>query len=207
MLYLKNSAGKWEISEVPNLSDKGTVRNGTFKEPFNNRMVYVYGTSGNKAENEWAYNKARFDAEMWYYRGNGAVDIVSDREFDLVKYGDRGIIIYGNADTNRAWRTLLTASPIQVSRNRIQLGSDVMEGADLGAYFMVPRADNPSLGVAVISGTGLAGLHAANANQYFAGGSGFPDYVIFTADLPINGVDAIKATGFYKNDWSLPTVK
>ncbi|MCC5938080.1 MAG: alpha/beta hydrolase [Lunatimonas sp.] len=207
MLYLKNSEGKWEISEVPNLSDKGTVRNGTFKEPFNNRMVYVYGTSGNKAENEWAYNKARFDAEMWYYRGNGAVDIVSDREFDLVKHGDRGIIIYGNADTNRAWRTLLTASPIQVSRNRIQLGSDVMDGADLGAYFMVPRADNPSLGVAVISGTGLAGLHAANANQYFAGGSGFPDYVIFTADLPINGVDAIKATGFYQNDWSLPAVK
>ncbi len=78
-----------------------------------------------------------------------------------------------------------------------------MRQDDLGAYFMVPRKDHDSLSVAVVSGTGLKGLLTANANQYFAGGSGFPDYVVFTSELPLTGMKAIKAAGFYQNDWSL----
>ena len=42
-------------------------------------MVFVYGTSGTKEENDWSYNKARYDAETWYYRGNGAVDMIADK--------------------------------------------------------------------------------------------------------------------------------
>ncbi|WP_206670822.1 hypothetical protein [Cyclobacterium xiamenense] len=204
MLYLHKNNNSWLPGPKPDASAKGVLRNGTFKEPFNHRMIFVYGTSGTKAENEWAYNKARFDAESWYYRGNGAVDIVSDREFELNKYADRGIIIYGNADTNRAWKPLLGHSPIQVTRNAVTMGSEMLSKDDLGTYFMVPRKDNNKLGVAVVSGTGLKGLHTANANQYFAGGSGFPDFVVFTSELPVKGVEAIKAAGFYNNDWTLP---
>ncbi|SHM63229.1 Alpha/beta hydrolase family protein [Cyclobacterium lianum] len=206
-LYLYKSNGVWRPGQKPDLSAKGILRNGTFKEPFNHRMIFVYGTAGNKAENEWAYNKARFDAESWYYRGNGAVDLVSDREFELEKYADRGIIVYGNADTNRAWKTLLANSPVQVTREAVRLGDQILQQDNLGAYFMVPRKDNDTLGVAVVSGTGLKGLHTANANQYFAGGSGFPDFVVFTSELPVKGVEAIKAAGFYNNDWTLPAGK
>ncbi|WP_439482054.1 prolyl oligopeptidase family serine peptidase [Cyclobacterium plantarum] len=202
-LYLHKSNEAWTPGQKPDPSAKGIHRNGTFKEPFNHRMIFVYGTAGNKAENDWAYNKARFDAESWYYRGNGAVDLISDREFDLEEYADRGIIIYGNADTNRAWKTLLSESPIQVSRNEISMGEEVFPQDNLGTYFMVPRSDNDILSIAVVSGTGLKGLHTANANQYFAGGSGFPDFVIFSSELPVKGIDAIKAAGFYGNDWSL----
>lgn len=202
-LYLHHKEGTWAVGDKPNPSAKGYQRNGTFKEPFNNRMIFVYGTSGNKAENEWAYNKARFDAETWYYRGNGAVDMIPDREFDLTKHRDRGIVIYGNADTNQAWKLLLDQSPIQVTRDAVTMGGREMRQDDLGTYFMVPRKDHNSLSVAVISGTGIKGLQTANANQYFAGGSGFPDYVVFTSELPRIGLEAIEATGFYKNDWSL----
>jgi len=38
---------------------KGPQRYGTFKDAFNNRMIFVYGTSGTKEENEWSFNKAR----------------------------------------------------------------------------------------------------------------------------------------------------
>jgi len=204
ILYLHKSNKAWTPGQKPDPSAKGIHRNGTFKEPFNHRMIFVYGTAGNKAENEWAYNKARFDAESWYYRGNGAVDLVSDREFELEKQGDRGIIIYGNADTNRAWKTLLDESLIQVNRNEVSMGEEVFRQDNLGAYFMVPRKDNNKLSIAVVSGTGLKGLHTADANQYFAGGSGFPDFVVFTSELPVKGVEAIKAAGFYNNDWTLP---
>ncbi|MEX2568708.1 MAG: hypothetical protein WD431_22385 [Cyclobacteriaceae bacterium] len=198
-LHLHRNEQVWEFGSAPDPAAKGIHRNGTFKEPFNHRMIFVYGTSGNKAEN----NKARFDAETWYYRGNGAVNLVSDREFDLDKYSDRGIIVYGNADTNRAWKTLLNENPLQVTRKEITLGENIIRQDNLGAYFMVPRKDNDTLSIAVVSGTGLKGLHTTNANQYFAGGSGFPDFVVFTSELPVKGIDAIKAAGFYGNDWSL----
>ena len=46
-------------------------------------------------------------------------------------------------------------------------------------------------------------MHAAEANQYLAAGSGFPDFMIFTADLPEVGSKAVKQAGFYSNSWSL----
>ena len=70
-------------------------------------MVFVYATQGNEAENDWAYDKARFDAETFYYRGNGAMDVIPDREFSLGAYEDRSVILYGNASTNSAWDLLL----------------------------------------------------------------------------------------------------
>ena len=69
------------------------MRNGTFKDGFRSRMVYVYATNGTTEENAWAFEKARFDAETWYFRGNGAVDIVADKDFDPEKFMDRGIVL------------------------------------------------------------------------------------------------------------------
>jgi hypothetical protein len=85
----------------------------------------------------------------------------------------------------------------------VKIGSRVLEGNDLGAYFVWPRADSDHTSVAVISGTGLPGMRAAEANQYFAAGSGFPDYMIFTSDLLKVGPKGIRMAGFYGNDWSL----
>ncbi|PRY11681.1 putative esterase [Pontibacter ummariensis] len=202
VLYLTQKS-QWQVGEKPLLTQKGTSRNGTFKEPFNYRMLFVYGTSGNKQENEWAYNKARYDAEVWYYRGNGAVDIISDKDFKAATYKDRGVVLYGNASTNSAWKKLLANCPIQVQRDRVQVGDKLYKGDDLGAYFMWPRADSDIASVAVVSGTGLKGMHAADANQYFAGGSGFPDYMIFSLSMLKDGDKGVKTAGFYGNDWSI----
>jgi len=199
-LYHKN---QWQVGDQPDPLQKGTTRNGTFKEPFNHRMVFIVGTTGNEAENLWSSNKARYDAETWYYRGNGAVDIIADKDFDPIKYPDRGIIIYGNATTNSAWKNLLSKCPIQVQRGSITYGTKLLTGNDLGAYLIWPRPDSRNALVAAISGTGLTGMYGAYSNQYFAGGSGFPDYLIFSADMLKDGVKGIKYAGFYDNDWHL----
>lgn len=201
-IYLHKN-DKWAIGKVPDEFQKGIVRNGTFKEPFNNRMVFVYGTSGTTEENNWAFNKARFDAETWYYRGNGAVDMISDKEFNPASYPDQGIIIYGNATTNSAYNKLLTNCPILVKRGSISFGKEILKGNDLGAYFMWPRNDSKIASVAVITGTGIQGMHAADANQYFSGGSGFPDYMIFSTDLVKEGIKGLKFAGFFNNSWEL----
>jgi hypothetical protein len=55
----------------------------------------------------------------------------------------------------------------------------------------------------VIAGTGLPGMKAALPNQYFAGGSGFPDFMIFCVDMLKGGTDGVKAAGFFTNNWQL----
>lgn len=201
-LYLKGYP-KWEIGEAPDAKHKNSVRTGTFKEAFNHKMVFVYGTSGDVKENAWAFNKARYDAEVWYYRGNGAIDVVADKDFSLEKFKDRGVVLYGNSETNSAWRVALKDCPIGVTRDQITAGSQVFAGKDLATYFTWPRHDSATAMIAVVSGTGLTGMRAADGNQYFAAGSGFPDYVIFSADMLKLGSAAIRAAGFYDNQWNL----
>jgi len=202
-LFLLNDNGKWIVSSKPDLYQKGPHRYGTFKDAFNNQMVFVYGTSGTKEENEWSFNKARYDAETWYYRGNGAVELIPDKEFSLEKYKDRGVIIFGNKTTNTAWKTVLNDCPIQVERNKITAGARLWQGDDLGAYFVWPIRNSSIASVGVITGTGIKGMQAANANQYFAGASGFPDFMIYSLQMVQSGSNGLKMAGFFDNDWKL----
>ncbi len=196
-------AGNWTVKNSPDPKKKGILRNGTFKEPFSNHMVFVYGTEGNAEENQWAYQKAVYDAEVWYYRGNGAVDIVADRDFNPAKYPDRGVVVFGNAKTNKAWKKLLENCPVQVNPGSVVVGDRTYSGNDLAAYFMWPRQDSHIASVAVIAGTGIKGMKATESNQYFAAGSGFPDFMVFSLDMLKVGAKGIKCTGFYTNEWKI----
>lgn len=202
-LFLLKDNNKWTAIAKPGFSQKGPHRYGTFKDAFNNRMVFVYGTIGTKEENEWSFNKARYDAETWYYRGNGAIDIVADKEFSPEKYKNRGVILFGNKTTNSAWKTILNDCPIQVERNKITAGNKTWQGDDLGTYFVWPLHNSNIASVAVIGGTGMKGMQAANANQYFAGASGFPDFMIFRLNMLTSGTSEIKMAGFFDNNWKL----
>jgi hypothetical protein len=161
-------------------------------------MVFILGTSGSKEENETNLNKAFYDAESWYYRGNGAIDIITDKLYPPEKYKDRNVIIYGNANTNSAWNILLKDCPIQISTNKITADNLQWNGDSLAAYFVWPQKDPPLL-TGVIAATGVKGMKAAYANQYFAGGSGFPDFMIFSIDMLKDGSNAVKMAGFFNN--------
>ncbi len=202
-IYLGKQSGNWSISEKPSGDQKGPDRYGTFKEAFNHNMIFVYGTKGTKEENEWSLNKARYDAEQWYYRGNGAVDMVTDQAFLKMNSVGRGVVLYGNKSTNAAWQSLLTDCPIQVERNLVKAGDNTWTGDDLAGYFTWPIKNSTVTSVAVISGSGLKGMRAAEANQYFAGGSGFPDFMIFKLGMLVAGAKEIQMAGFFDNNWQL----
>jgi predicted esterase len=204
LFFTKNQ--KWEQADAPTQNQRNSLRNGTFKEGFNHKMVFIYGTNGTQAENETNYQKTVLDAESWYYRGNGAVDIVADKDFTPSVYADRGVIIFGNATTNSAWKMLLANSPLQVQRGSLKIGDEEFKGDDLSVYFTYPRPDSRVASVSVIAGTGVLGMKATLGNQYFAGGSGFPDYMIFGADMLKDGVKSIKMTGFFDNNWQFSKI-
>ncbi len=203
LVVLELKQGSWGVGSVPSSDQKGPHRYGTFKDGFRNNMVFVYGTIGTPQENEWSLNKAKYDAESWYYRGNGSVDIITDKQYSLVQYKDRGIVLYGNHTTNSAWDILLSGCPIQVDRNKIMAGSKQWTGDDLGAYFVWPIPGSSIASVAVVTGSGIKGMKAAMANQYFAGASGFPDFMIFSLDMLSTGANAIKMAGFFDNEWKI----
>jgi pimeloyl-ACP methyl ester carboxylesterase len=202
VLLLKEGT-QWVVTTQPDAWQKGPHRYGTFKEAFNHRMILVYGTRGAKEENAWSLGKAIFDAESWYYRGNGSVDIIADKDYSIEKYKDRGVILYGNKSTNSAWNILLSDCPIQVERNKITAGNKVWNGDQFGAYIVWPIRSSPVASVAVVGGSGLKGMQAASANQYYAGASGFPDFMIFGLDMLHKGAGELKMAGFYNHNWQL----
>ncbi len=81
-IWLVRTGGTWSVSQSPPLRlAKRPARQGPFKEAFRNRFILVFGTKGTPEENAWSLARARFDAETFWYRGNGSVDIVSDATF------------------------------------------------------------------------------------------------------------------------------
>jgi len=203
LLYLRKTNEKWEKTKQPSLQEKGPHRNGGFKDAFRNNVVFVYGTSGNATENNWNYNKALFDAETFWYRANGNVEVVRDRDFKLSDYPDRNVILYGNGDTNAAWEVLLGGSEVQVKRNSLTIGSKSLTGDNWGMYFVVPRTDSDIASVGVVAATGNKGMKASYANHYMVNGTTFPDLLLFDNSVLIQGAPEVKCAGFFGNDWSV----
>ncbi|MDE2208049.1 MAG: prolyl oligopeptidase family serine peptidase, partial [Armatimonadetes bacterium] len=94
-LDLERRAGRWSVSAPVPAGEKNPLRSGPFKDAFKNDMEFVYGTGGTPSENRWAYGRARFDAETFWYRGNGSVDVVADTAFNATAQPQRSIILYG----------------------------------------------------------------------------------------------------------------
>jgi len=208
-VYLQRDAasGTWATAvNAARMPQKNSQHSGGFKDAFNNDVVLVYGTGGTADERARAYNKARFDAEMFWYRGNGSVEVIADTAFNSDNiHNGRNVVLYGNADTNRQWANLLDKSPIEVRAGRIRVGDRQLVGADLAAYFIRPGAGHSIQSVGVVAWTGPAGWVAAGPGQYFVSGAGFPDAMIVSADIFRFGTGGIRMLGWFGNDWRVET--
>jgi len=202
-LWFDHVANVWTQTGPRALSLKGPHRYGPFKEAFNHRMLFVFGTHGTPQENTWAFAKARFDAESFWYRGNGSIDVLPDTDFDANRERDRGVILYGNADSNGAWKSLLGESPVQVNRDRLRIGSRELPGTDLACLFLRPRPGSDVALVGVISGTGVVGMKLTDRVPYFLAGVAFPDCTVFGPDALKVGGAAARVAGFFGKDWSV----
>ena len=82
-------------------------------------------------------------------------------------------------------------------------GGKTLNSNKLGALFIYPRADSNVASVGVIAGTGLEGMESIYANDYFSGITGFPDLMIVDVDWIKDGMDGVKVSGYFGNDWSI----
>ena len=202
-IYFKKTDSELKISSEPSKQEKGPHRNGGFKDAFSNNVVLVYASKGSETENTWYYNRARFDAETFWYRANGNIEIVKDVNFSLKKYKDRNVIIYGSEDNNVAWKVLLKDSQIQVKNNEVNFDGKKLAWNQWGMYFILPRKDSDFASVGVITATGSKGMKAAYMNHYLVNGTTFPDVVLFDITVLTNGISSVKCAGFFGNDWTV----
>ena len=200
---LVSENGVWSVvTDALNPAQQKTpARGGPFKQAFQGRMQFVYGTHGTPEENAWALAKTRYDAETWWVRGNGAVDVLADTEFNAAAEPDRGVVLYGHADMNSAWMPLLRDGPIQVRRGVVRTGSRELTGDDLAVLTLYPRPNSATACVAVVAGTGVPGLHLAERLPYFTSGVAFPDWTVLGTDMLQTGFDGVRAAGYFGNDW------
>jgi hypothetical protein len=205
-IWLIRNGSTWSASgEPPSSTLKGPHCYGPFKEAFRDRFVLVYETTGTAAENAWALAQARYDAELFWYRGNGSVDLVADSALldpaRKAEFQDRGVIVYGHVESNAAWPALLADSPVQVRRGSVRIGGRELSGDGLACHFVHPRPDSKQ--AAVVSGTGMTGLRLTERLAYFLSGTAYPDCSVLSAHELENGDAALQAAGFFGIDWGV----
>lgn len=199
-LWFVREGQRWSHAEPPSPAQKGPHRNGPFKDVFRYRVQLVHGTKGTPEENAWALARARFDAETFYYRGNGAFDVLPDTAFNPGAEPDRNVVLYGNAETNAAWNPLLGTSPVQVTRKGVQAGDITIDGDALAILQIRPRPGSDRASVGAISGTGMAGARLTEFLPIFVSGVAYPDVLVIG---PEGGRDAVRLAALFGNDWGL----
>jgi Prolyl oligopeptidase family len=222
-VWLEKESGGWRVIHEPSTNDKGPARYGTFKDAFRHDVVFVYGTHGTEDENKWAFDKARFDAESFWYQRGGSIDVVPDKEFNAIAEPDRNVILYGNRKTNTAWDKVLDDSPAEVTEGKVIFGKKAMNGKD-DAFFMVrPRKGSTIASVGVVGGTGIQGMRLTYMVPYLQPWFSLPDLTIMNAGLftqekkpnssfsgqkngggvGFGSERAVKVAGFFGLDWSV----
>lgn len=207
----EDGTSTWTLGRKSPERSKRAGRMGPFKAAFDRNMLFVVGTGGTDAQRASLARKARYDAEQFLYRGNASPEILDDAAIlaDPSRAAGRNIILYGNAETNRAWSTVVGESPVTPVRGAIHFTDSAgrrgtLSGDDLALLMVRPRADDPEGLVATIAGTGDIGQRLTERVPYFSAGVAYPDVCVLSARMLDEGIAGIVAADFFANDWTLP---
>jgi len=155
----------------------------------------VYSTGGTKAENAWSLAKARFDAEQWWYRGNGRALIMSDAEF-LTQSPRCNVILYGHSGSLLAWKAALGDKPaVHIDRGLVVIGEKRVMGEDIGVLAVLPRSGMADFEVGLIGGSGLSGMRATERLGYFSSGVGYPEVTVLRTSIWRDGFAGVEGAG------------
>jgi dienelactone hydrolase len=189
----------WQEVSAPDPSRKGPHRYGGFREVFARNVQFVYATGGTPEENAWALAKARYDAEMLWYRGNSSIDVIADTAFDPDADPDRNVVLYGNAESHLDWQALWHA-PCEVRRNAVKIGRRSWKGGGLGVLAVHPRPGSDLAMVGIVAATGAAGARLLQRRPVFDPGVAYPDLTLFSSE---DAGPVVVGAGYFGPDWSL----
>jgi len=199
--------GAWTVVGALPTGEKNADRGSGLKNALRHRWIIVYGTHGDSAANDWMSHEAVFASENFWYRGNASPAIFTDDEYLAEGKGalDHDVLVIGNHETNAAWPKLAANSPVDVSSAGVRVGSSEYEGDDLSCLFCRPFGTNSM--AAFLGVTGPKSMRLAERIPLLASGTGYPDYIVVSADGFTHGTASIEALGYFGNDWQLLSSK
>ncbi len=221
-LEVFREGGKWRAGGPPAGTWKSPDRYGPLKQVFFRPFVLVPGTLGDEAEDRALLARARYDAEVFWYRGNGYAPVVEDGALSGARGAGENLVLYGNEASNACWNRLAGRLPFRVLPGELRLrlpeGADppapgdrlaplgtergwkVLEG-DFAFAAVYPDPDDRNRLVGFVGSTGPAGRRAWHAASLFTSGASFPDLAVWDATVFEKGLDAVLVAGFFGPDW------
>jgi pimeloyl-ACP methyl ester carboxylesterase len=200
---LEASSEGWKVGEPP-AGVKGPARYGPFKAVFARRFVLVYGTGGTPEEAALAMARARYDAGEWWYRGNGAAEIVPDARFSPRLFAGSNVVLYGHAGMNSAFAQCWPPdASVKVLAGRLEIGGRSFEGDDLAILAIQPMRGSDVNLVAAVGGTGARGLLATLRVSYLRSQVQFPDWFAFRWSAVEKGDEGLVGMGILGERWTL----
>jgi len=147
------------------------------------------GTGGSEEENTWALAKARFDAETFWYRGNGSFASSWTKSSPPLVPGPQYAALR-QLGHHSAWFGLLGSSPISVSPARSRPAARSWPAAIWRACSSSRGRAARRPGVAAVSGTGIVGMRLAGGAllPVRRGCSGLDDLRVRAMETGIGGI-------------------
>ncbi|HVJ93957.1 MAG TPA: hypothetical protein VM580_29410, partial [Labilithrix sp.] len=206
----KAPGGAWEKGPATHERPVKSGRvSGPIRDVFHEPLLFVYGSEEDARVNERV-------ARAFAKRPGVSVSypVMSDAEF-LAKNEplahDRALFLVGRANKvlkalDLASSTSPTPFPIHVEAGSVAVGPHRFTGRELGAAFIHPHPLRSDRYVVVVAGADTMGMLRALSLPDL-----IPDFVVWDEALApargqiIIGAGFVRAGGFFKMDWSLPS--
>jgi predicted esterase len=168
-------------------------------------LIVVYGTNNPKT-----VELNRFVATRLFEPQPGVnlhIPVVSDRQYSSLLQSYRRAVYVGRPDDHLQFHEIADRLPIRVLSQGIAIGSSFFGEPDVGTAFVYPDLERWDRLLGFVTGNGPEGLLRVLSLPQLV-----PDFVVFDHGLdaatgePILGPSAfVRAAGFFRSDWSLPS--
>jgi hypothetical protein len=164
----------------------------------------VVPTGGVQGEYEWCLQLARLYGYNWWYRGNGALTVMTDTEA-LADQGFSGnYICLGTAWANQLRNATSVDSPLWYGSGGLSIAGRTLPDKDVSYKFITPYSYGLSSGLCLVEGgTSLKALKRLAAVQGIYSGAGFPDWMVWDDEVKLKGMGGVLGMGFFDLDWQV----
>jgi len=205
-LVMHKNGGTWTNGGTGHDGWKRGEITGPIRDAFHAPLLFVWGASDPeqaRANEEVARAWAQIRSGM-----SVRYPIVSDVEFfargeNLAN--DRALFLVGNAKSNLVTRQFEEDLPIKIEGDAVVVGKERITGDQVGAAFVRPNPKRADRYLVVVEGTSALGTWRSLSLPDL-----LPDFVVWDVSVAparnqmLLGAGALRAGGFFKNDWTLP---
>jgi dienelactone hydrolase len=211
-LHFKLERGHWQYLLDGNIgkdiSDEWISYLHSWKDMLIVPCTVVVPTDCTSEENEYCMQIARLYAYNWWYRGNGALTVMTDiQALSSLNSGELGdsLICISMPGKNQLLQHIVLgyrarALDKYVYHDAIVLGDYSFYSSDLSYKFTRGMSGKSLLEE---GGTSLKALRRLAAMQGIYSGAGFPDWMVWDDEVKLKGLGGVLGMGFFDQDWNV----